>query len=122
VPLSEPEESSVLWLPIRSTLKLPVALANRPVPSVMVAFSTIVTMPSATIRLQQTRTDSRRMRAQSRATRFSLNAPGIARFCECGSLDVYSTLITPQVTYRRCRRCGNIWPWDAGDEPEQEGL
>jgi hypothetical protein len=72
--------------------------------------------------LQQTRTDSRRIRAQSRATRFSLNAPGIARFCECGSFDVYSTLITPQVTYRRCRRCGNIWPWDAGDEPEQESL
>jgi hypothetical protein len=49
VPLSEPDDISVLWLPIRSTLKLPVALANRPVPSVMVAFSAIVTMPFATI-------------------------------------------------------------------------
>ena len=49
VPSSEPEEVSVLWIPMRSTRKVPVALAKRPVPSVMVAFSTIVTMPLATI-------------------------------------------------------------------------
>lgn len=49
VPSNEPEEVSVVWSATRSILKLPVASANRPVPSVMVAVSTMVTTPFKTV-------------------------------------------------------------------------
>jgi hypothetical protein len=49
VPSNEPEEVSVVWLATRSILKVPVAFANRPVPSVIVAVSTIVTIPFRTV-------------------------------------------------------------------------
>jgi hypothetical protein len=61
--------------------------------------------------LQETVWVSRLNTARSRALRGTLNAPNIARFCGCGSVDVYTTLRMPHATYRRCRSCGDIWVW-----------
>jgi hypothetical protein len=62
--------------------------------------------------LQETVRVSRLNTARSRALRATLNAPNIARFCGCGSVDVYTTLMMRQATYRRCRSCGDIWVWN----------
>jgi hypothetical protein len=71
--------------------------------------------------LQETVRVSRLNTSRSRALRGTVNAPNIARFCGCGSVDVYTTLMMPQATYRRCRSCGDIWVWNGGDEQTESG-
>ena len=66
--------------------------------------------------LRETVRESSMIAARSRTILAGLKAPKMSRFCACGSVDVYTTLITPRVIYRRCRGCGNIWAWNAGDQ------
>jgi hypothetical protein len=71
--------------------------------------------------LHETVRVSRLITARSRALRGTLSAPNIARSCGCGSRDVYTTLMMPQATYRRCRSCGDIWVWNRVGEQTESG-
>ena len=50
VPWNEPEVKPVIWLIKRSTVKLPWAPANRPVPPVMVLISVMLETPGVAVR------------------------------------------------------------------------
>ena len=80
-------------------------------------------LAQAVATLQETVTESRRIAARSRAILASVQARANARFCQCGSADVYTTLITSMATYRRCQSCGNVWACNAvGQHDDSSGL
>jgi hypothetical protein len=66
--------------------------------------------------LRETARESSMIAARSRTILAGLKAPKMSRFCACGSIDAYTTLVTPRVIYRRCRGCGNIWAWNAAEQ------